>query len=54
MLNHGTGAPPGDRIDEEIDELLESAELREVIHVGNVEQRPKSQLARSYQEEEEI
>jgi hypothetical protein len=52
MLQHGAGKPPSDRIDEEIDELLDNAEPRVVAQVGTEMQVPKSHLLRACEEED--
>ncbi len=52
MLNQGGGEEARDRIDEEIDELLEDACLRTVTAVSDVSQRPKGEVATWAAEEE--
>lgn len=52
LLEQGTGRDTNDRVDQEIDELLEDARLREVLAIGAVGQRPKGELATINAEEE--
>lgn len=52
LLEQGTGKDTKDRVDQEIDELLEDARLREVRDIGAVAQRPKRELATVNAEDE--